>query len=60
MKMEEREAKIRSFAEELNEEEVEPPNFSDIVSELTDTSFNQFSRVLADERPEHGKKASRS
>ncbi|ELY99597.1 P-loop NTPase [Natrialba aegyptia] len=53
-KMEEREAEIRSFAEDLDEEELAPSDFSDILSELTDTSFNQFFRVLADERPEYG------
>lgn len=55
-KMEEREAEIRSFAKDLDEEELEPSDFSDIVSELTDTSFNQFFRVLADEQPEYGEK----
>ena len=55
-KMEEREAEIRSFVEEMNEEELEPTDFSDILSELTDTSFNQFFRVLANERPEYGEK----
>ena len=55
-KIEERETEIRSFAEDLDEEELEPSDFSDIVSELTDTSFNQFFRVLADKRPEYGEK----
>lgn len=55
-KMEEREAEIRSFAEDLDEEELEPSDFSDIVSELTKTSFNQFFRVLADERSEYGER----
>ncbi|WP_239524299.1 ATP-binding protein [Halogeometricum borinquense] len=55
-KLEEREAEIRGFAEDLDEEELEPSDFSDIVSELTDTSFNQFFRVLADERPEYGER----
>ncbi|WP_201287901.1 ATP-binding protein [Salinirussus salinus] len=55
-KMEEREAEIRSFAEDLDEEELEPSDFSNIVSELTNTSFHQFFRVLADERPEYGEK----
>ena len=53
-KMEEREAEIRSFAEDLDEEELEPSDFSDILAELTGTSFNQFFRVLADARPEYG------
>lgn len=53
-KMEEREAEIRSFAEDLNEVELEPSDFADILSELTSTSFNQFFRVLANERPEYG------
>lgn len=55
-KMEEWENEIRSFAEDLDEEELEPSDFSDIVSELTDTSFNQFFRVFADERLEYGEK----
>lgn len=55
-KIEERETEIRSFAEDLDEEELQPSDFSDIISELTDTSFNQFFRVLADERPEYGEK----
>ena len=55
-KIEERETEIRSFAEDLDEEELKPSDFSDIVSELTDTSFNQFFRILADKRPEYGEK----
>lgn len=55
-KLEEREAEIRGFAEDLDEEGLEPSDFSDIVSELSDTSFNQFFRVLADERPEYGER----
>jgi len=53
-KMEEREAEIRSFAEEMGEEEIAPDDFKDIVSELTDSSFNQFFMILADERPDFG------
>jgi len=55
-KMEERKAEIRRFAEGLNEEELEPSDFADILSELTSTSFNQFFRVLANERPDYGVK----
>ena len=55
-KIEEREAEIRSFAEDLDEEELEPSDFSNIVSDLTNISFHQFFRVLADERPEYGEK----
>ena len=53
-KIEEREAEIRSFAEEIDEAELEPDDFKDIVSGITDSSFNQFFRILADERPNFG------
>jgi len=55
-KREEREAEIRNFAENIDETEIEPSDFADVVSEVTDTSFAQFFRVLADEKPEFGDK----
>ena len=53
-KMEEREAEIRSFAEEIDQGGLEPGDFKDIVSGITDSSFNQFFIILADERPDFG------
>ena len=53
-KMEEWEAEIRSFAEEMAEEELEPGDFKDIISEVSDSSFNRFFTILADERPDFG------
>lgn len=52
--IEEQEAEFRNFAEEIEEEEFEPSDFADIISEITDTSFNQFFTILADERPDLG------
>ncbi|MBX0325191.1 hypothetical protein EGH21_19380 [Halomicroarcula sp. F13] len=53
-KIEEWEAEIRSFAGEMDEGGFEPGDFKDIVSEVTDSSFNQFFMILADERPDFG------
>jgi len=53
-KMEEREAEIRNFANRMDEEEIEPGDFKDIVSGITDSSFNRFFMILANERPDFG------
>ncbi|WP_255194639.1 ATP-binding protein [Natronobeatus ordinarius] len=53
-KMEEWEAEIRSFAEGIDEEELEPGDFKDIVAGIRDSSFNRFFMILADERPDFG------
>jgi hypothetical protein len=55
-KLEEREAEIRVFAKEIDEADFEPSDIADVVSEITNTSFNQFFSVLADERPDLGEK----
>lgn len=52
--MEEWEAEIRSFAEEIDQRELEPGDFKDIVSGIIDSSFNRFFMILADERPDFG------
>ena len=53
--IEEQENEFRSFAEEIEEEDFKPSDFADIVSEITETSFNQFFRTLSNERPDLGK-----
>ena len=55
-KREEREAEIRTFAEEIDEAEIEPSDFADVVSGISDTSFTRFFWVLADEKPEFGER----
>lgn len=55
-KIEDRESEIREFAGDLDENKLEPSDFSEIASEYTNSRFNQFFKILSDDRPAYGEK----